>query len=657
VGVAMSVLSIVFAVGLGFGLMAGKQREAGGEGAAAGERAAVPADQEVRYWTCSMHPQIKLPKPGQCPICFMDLVPVEVGVADEAGVPRLALSERAKVLAKVETAEVRLRELTHEIQMVGKVTADETRITHISSYIPGRLDRLFVNYTGIFVRKGDHLAEIYSPELLIAQNEYVLALDALDQAGRQPAEHEMAVSTAKAMREAARRKLELWGIPKDQIEGLAEHRRPGDHMRLDAPLEGWVLDRQGYEGMYVDTGTRLFTLADLRTVWVLLDAYELDIGFIRYGQSAHFQTEAFPGRDFSGRVAYIDPVLNEMTRTVKVRLSVPNPDMKLHPGMFVRAHLAVRLGQGGTVLDNELAGKWISPMHPEIVKDAPGTCDVCGMALVPAESLGFASTATPAAKALAVPQTAVLLTGTRAVVYVEKQEGDRTVYEGRTIELGPRAGDYYIVAAGLAEGERVVTRGALQIDSALQIQAKPSMMQPATQPAAPGETPVTEPTAPPSRAVAGAMYHRHVRPVIEAYLDLVSALAADDEPQAARAAQSLPQAIKAAGPHGLEGQDADLFRSQMSSIASSLSGQESQTLVTLREKLLQLTAALETYLKTFGHDRPGPVVRLYCPMARDNRGAFWFQADSQVRNPYFGAAMLRCGEVKGGIGPDGKETR
>lgn len=611
------------------------------------------AEAEVTTWTCSMHPQIKLPKFGQCPICFMDLIPVQAGggSADEA---ILSLSDRARVLARMETTEVAFREVDREIEMVGKIAIDETQMTYISSYIPGRIDRLFVDYTGILVRKGDHLAEIYSPELLVAQREYLLALESVERSGRSSG-GQMAQANAQSVLDASRRKLELWGIPKDEIERLSRDRSPSDQMRLDAPMEGWVVERQGYRGMYVETGTRLFTVVDLHRLWVMLDAYELDVQFLRHGQPVEFETESFPGRRFTGQISYIDPVLNETTRSVKVRVNVENPDLELRPGMFVRAHVTVKLGAGGEVLSNELAGKWICPMHPEVVKNAAGHCDKCGMDLVSAEKLGFATTSAPQGGALAVPSTAVLLTGQRAVVYVEARGEDGPVYEGRVVELGPRAGEWYVIRSGLAEGDRVVTRGALQIDSAMQIQAKPSMMQP-------GEIVETSKgrdveTAPKikSRAVSGAAYHGQARPILSAYLDMASALAADDITKARAAARQLKSATADAKSEGLSGEDAEEWTLLIRAIGQATPDAGDMAIDPLRLRLPGITRAVEMYLRAFGHDGGKVIYRTFCPMALENKGAYWLQSEPTINNSYFGSKMLRCGEVKGVIGADGKE--
>ena len=183
------------------------------------------------------------------------------------------------------------------------------------------------------------------------------------------------------------------------------------------------------------------------------EAYESDLPWLHYGQSVRFTSEAFPGETFTGQIAFIDPVLDARTRMVRMRVNLANTQSKLKPDMFVRAVVRSRIAKGGQVMDPGLAGKWISPMHPEIIKDEPGTCDICGMDLVSAQSLGYAE-ATQDTAPLVIPASAPLITGKRAVVYLDKGNG---IYEGRDITLGPRAGDHYLVERGLKEGDRVVT--------------------------------------------------------------------------------------------------------------------------------------------------------------------------------------------------------
>lgn len=364
-------------------------------------------------WTCSMHPQIRQPKPGKCPICGMDLIPV---AKTAGGMRTLAISSESKALMKIETTPVEQRYVTHEIPMVGRVDYDETRLGYITAWVPGRLDRLYVDYTGVEVKKGDHLVYIYSEQLYTAQEELIQALkNRRDRPG----------STTTLIQpidlvESAREKLRLLGLKEEQIAEIEKQNRPTDHITIYSPLAGIVIEKLKQQGERVQLGERIYTIADLSQVWVHLDAYESDLTWVRYGQDVTITTEAYPGEEFHGRIAFIQPVLNDKTRTVKVRVNVPNPAGKLKPEMFVHAVVRPRVAAGGKVMDPSLAGKWISPMHPEIIKDEPGKCDICGMPLVRAESLGYVTpTSDDQSPPLVVPYLAALVTGTRAIVYVQ----------------------------------------------------------------------------------------------------------------------------------------------------------------------------------------------------------------------------------------------
>lgn len=424
-------------------------------------------------WTCSMHPQIQLPKPGQCPICGMDLIPLD-DQDDDPGPRALSMSESDRALAEIQTTRVERRFVESEIRMVGKVTYDETKVRSVSAWVPGRLDRLFVDYTGTAVAEGDHMVLLYSPKLLEAQGSLIEAAKSLA---------ETANETSRFLRDSARRhlesereKLRLWGLTDEQIAAIEKRGTVEPHIQINSPLSGVVIHKNAVEGMYVQTGTPIYTVADLSEVWLELDAYEMDFSWIRYGQAVEFATEAYPGETFAGWISFVPPYLNETTRTKKIRVNVGNEDLRLKPGMFVRAVVRSKVATGGRVMAPDLANKFICPMHHEIVKDESGTCDVCGMALVTTESLGFVTAEDPAQAPIVVPTSAVLLTGRRGVVYVAVPDRERPTYEGREVVVGPRAGDWYVIKEGLSEGEVVVTNGNFKIDSALQILAKPSMM-------------------------------------------------------------------------------------------------------------------------------------------------------------------------------------
>jgi Cu(I)/Ag(I) efflux system membrane fusion protein len=491
---------------------------------------------------------------------------------------------------------------------------------------------------------------------------------------------------------------------------------------------------------------------------------------LRYGQHVSFTTESYPGEVFTGTISFIHPVLNEATRTVKVRVNVPNEDGRLKPGMFVRAIAAAEVATGGRIMDASLAGKWISPMHPEVIKDGPGSCDVCGMPLVRAESLGYVG-AKPAAqdRPLVIPASAALLTGKRAIVYVKVPGKEKPTFEGREIVLGARAGDYYLVKHGLTVGERVVTKGNFKLDAELQIRAKPSMMTPgggggggmagmdhggpkkaaneepmaaqsialsavvksqlrdviaaakaatATSPTeldglhtayravkdrvaavngddlsgharmqwkeysmllgndgAEGEAVKTEAEAirlaattrdhiDAMQAKFGLMHDGHamasppaVDPefqkqlgvVVEAYLGVQAALAGDDPKGAAESAKN---ALTALGKVDMGLVTGDAHMAWMKSagdlklLLNDLAGAED--IETARAKFALLSEELAALLTRFGLAE-GKLYKAWCPMAFDNRGASWIQSKEEISNPYFGEAMLRCGEIRGVI--------
>lgn len=576
---------------------------------------------EPTTWTCSMHPQIQQPEPGDCPICGMDLIPLEKDAGADDGPRVMSMSEASRALADIQTTEVIRDFPVSEVSLVGKLAYDETREKSLTARFPARIDELFVNYTGIRVNQGDHLAKVYSPELLSAQRELLTAYRA---------------NPDSSITRAAREKLRLWDLLPAQIEALIESGEAKDQFVLKAPVSGIVVTKNVKEGDYVKTGETLFKIVDLSVLWANLAAYESDLPWLRYGQEVGFTVESFPGENFHGQIAFIEPKVDSLSRTIPIRVNVPNEGERLKPGMFVRAVVASRLAAAGEVYAPDFAGKWISPMHPEVVKDGPGQCDVCGMDLVPAEALGYVDH--PGADApLIVPTSAVLRTGKRAVVYLEKPNTERPSYEGREVVLGPRAGGHYIITAGLDAGDRVVTNGAFKIDSALQIQAKPSMMNPQGGGPTPGHN---HGGGAPAGGQSHALQHvgmamlkigGKVAPqLVEPYLAMQSALAGDDLDAAKAQAKAMMQ---------ITGHSGDLPAMLHEMLAA-------ETLDAFRIPYFDtlsgaLIAAVRAQPGSF--DRELNVMR--CPMAKDNRGADWLQASEPLQNPYFGAMMLKCGEM------------
>jgi Cu(I)/Ag(I) efflux system membrane fusion protein len=401
-----------------------------------GDAEAQTASAQATIWTCSMHPQIKLPEEGKCPICFMDLIPLESDDGSDMEPRQLKMSETAKKLARIQTTPVRRVFAESEVRMNGKIEYDETEVSYITAWVPGRLDEMFVDFTGESVRKGEHMVHIYSPELISAQEELLQAKQSIRKLKNG---NSVLKSTAELTLKSARDKLRLYGLTNNQIQEIEESGVVLEQVMLKSPVSGVVVEKSAKEGMYVKTGTQIYTIADLSSIWVIFDAYETDLPWLKVGQDVVFTSPSFPGRDFNAEITFIDPVIDPKSRTARIRAEFDNPDGMLKPDMFVSGIVLSTIDGGGNVLTGQTA---------ETESEAP----------------------------LVIPASAPLLTGKRAVVYIELTESDKPVFEGREVELGPRAGDLYVVKSGLSEGEMVVTNGAFKIDSELQIQAKPSMM-------------------------------------------------------------------------------------------------------------------------------------------------------------------------------------
>jgi len=609
------------------------------------EEAAAPKREQM--YTCSMHPTVRLPDPNaKCPICHMDLIPVPMDEDEDLEPRQIRMSEESIRLAEIETAPVARYFPIGETRLVGQVAYDETRLATIAAYFPARIERLFIGYAGVAVRQGEHLAEIYSPDLLAAHAELKRALAAAESS--RDAGESIRRSAATTL-SASRGKLRLWGLNPEQIRELETADDLIERLTLYAPISGIVTRRMVVEGRYVETGEELFQLADLSRVWVVLDAYESQLPFLHYGQDVEFTSDAFPGEVLHGRISFIEPMLMMMSRTVRVRLNVENSDGRLKPGMYVRAVVRGKVGEGGVIPVTDLAGKWISPMHPEIVKDGPGTCDVCGMDLVPFEESPFYVPPTGEGPPLVIPATAPLITGTRAVVYVRVPDQERPTFEGREVVLGPRAGAHYIVREGLREGEEVVVNGAFRIDSSLQIAGKPSMMDPQGGGGTGGHQHGAGPRSAPSTSTVQGALPEHFRSgfdqLLLSYVAMQEALGGDDFKTFTGAAAHAQHALGEVDTTGLIGEPLGQWRRIVRMLSDPKAKIEAAADITdARARFEHWSMALIDAVKTFGHSSGPLILQMHCPMAFNNKGADWLQHGEDLVNPYFGEEMLQCGE-------------
>lgn len=455
-------------------------------------------------WTCSMHPQVRRSGPGQCPICGMDLVPVVQASQEQA-----ALRQRAGI----ETESVTFRELFKQVRTVGKLDYNERQVAFLTARITGRVDRVYADFTGIQVKQGDHLVDIYSPDLVVT----VQNLQDAQRNGNQD------------LARMARDRLLLWGMLPSQIEEMEGRGKGKTHLTIHAPIGGTVIEKSIRVGQYVKEGDQLYRIANLDPIWLYLDVYEYDLSWVRFGQAVEVAVEAFPGQTFQGTVTFIDPFLDDKTRTVKARVNLKNPERKLKPAMYASAVIRVRLRRDSSPEPTGLEGKYLCPMHPEVIRDQPGPCPICEMSLerVPGalpktlsehEGHHHASPARDDAGAgpnevLAVPIVAVLDTGRRKVVYRMKKDG---AYELVEVQVGPRAegmnrggrAGYFPVLSGLKAGDRVVLRGGFLLDSQRQIEGMPSLLYPEGQSAASLHSGHGG-SAPPSKTPTEESPHKH----------------------------------------------------------------------------------------------------------------------------------------------------
>jgi Cu(I)/Ag(I) efflux system membrane fusion protein len=371
-------------------------------------------------YTCPMHPSVASDRPGNCPICGMKLVKrvaasavtgaaTGIGSADLGAV---SLSPEQRVTANVKTVRVALNTHTGELVTTGRVTFDERRRAQVTSYTAGRIERLFVNFTGDSVRRGEAVATIYSPELFATQQEYLLALDNRERMHR--AGFAGAHSASQDLVESTRRRLNLFGMTAAQIAQLERTHKPIFATTITSSVTGVVTQKLAVEQQYVAQGQPLLEVADLSNVWIEADIYEQQLPSVRLGDRAEITVPAIPGHTFEGKVSFIVPVLAGATRTAKVRIELANRGLQLKPDMYVNARI---LG---------------APAPPHIM----------------------------------VPASAVVDRGQKQFVWVETQPGS---YEPREIATGGRHGESLVIASGLHEGDHVVVEGGFLLDSEAQL--------------------------------------------------------------------------------------------------------------------------------------------------------------------------------------------
>lgn len=553
-------------------------------------------------WTCSMHPQIRSDKPGSCPICGMTLIPLASEETTEDGSAKFTvkLSDAAMKIAEVTVSTVEMKAPYKEVYLPGKVMPDERKIAQLTARYPGRIEKLFINFTGQKVSKGQVLAKIYSPELVTAQRELFEAIKYKD--------------VNPKFYSATRQKLKLWSLTEAQIDKIETTGDIEFYFDVESPLTGTVTKREVALGDYVSEGKSLFEIVDLSHVWIMFDAYENDIPWIKMGDKIKFTIKSIPGKEFQGSVTFIDPVLDPMARVARVRAELHNPDDILKPEMLASGILKTML---------------------------PGSND-----------------------ALVVPKSAVLWTGKQAVVYV-LTNNHNNMFEYRVIQLGAEAGNYYVVKSGLQPGEQVASNGVFKIDAAAQLKGEKSMMNPEggkvsmghshgsmggdTKPAEGGEKGSDKKASQNSMKMEMGVddaFKQQLTDVYKAHLIMQQGFIASKHPDVKKAVPAVEESLKKVDMSLVKGEMHDHWMNNLTALNDALRRiKTANNIETQRLAYADFNKNLYGAIKMFGITGV-TIYYQFCPMFQEQKGAYWLSSTKEIKNPYYGPTMPTCGETK-----------
>lgn len=522
---------------------------------------------EETIWTCSMHPQIRQSEPGDCPLCGMDLIPLSNNYENEEDSFTFTMSEASSALANVQTYKVTNKDPIYKINLTGKIAADERKLKSLTADFSGRIEKLYVDFTGERILKGSRLGTIYSSELISAQKELL--------------ETYKNKEVNPLLYNAVREKLKLWNLTEEQINSIEENQKVLTEIDFYSTMDGIVMNKNVSKGDYVNKGDIIFEIADLSSVWVLIDAYENDISLLKIGDNISFIIPSLPGKSYEAKISFIDPIINELTRTASVRAQVQNSNYLLKPGMFVNAEINSK--RNNSSLNNSLL----------------------------------------------IPKSAVLWTGLRSVVYVKVEENSSS-FEMREVVLGESTGEYYIVKKGLQENEEVVANGVFAVDAAAQLNGKYSMMN--------------RPES--NRIVVQDEFKKQLTKVVENYFALKNSLVKSNTTNAEKESEKLLNSIKKVDMSLLE-EDAHVkWMSSKNDLTELLTKINSSfDLEEYRINFQKISGKIIDLTESFGINKDFVYVQ-FCPMAFDDKGAYWLSETEEILNPYFGDDMLNCGETK-----------
>lgn len=523
-----------------------------------------------QMWTCSMHPQIMTSAPGDCPICGMELIPVQSS-AEGLAANEIKMTKNAMALANIQTIKVGSSVASDDEGMMslsGKIAANEENNAVQSSYFDGRLEQLNISYEGQQVSRGQLLATIYAPQLVAAQQELITASSLKES---QP-----------GLYQAVKTKLKNWKLSESQINTVESSGKVKENFPVYATVSGTVVQVMAAEGDYLKQGQPILKLNNLNSVWAEFDAYESQLASLKVGQQLKVTTNAYANKEFDASVSFIDPVLNNATRTISLRATLQNTEDIFKPGMFVTGKLK------GEINKNE--------------------------------------------ESLRVPASAVMWTGERSVVYI-KTNPNEPVFEMREVTIGSRSGENYTITSGLQKGDEIVTNGTFTVDAAAQLQGKNSMMNQGKQEVS--EMPLSE-----MKMKFSASFQKDFKKVLQSYLQMKNAFVKSDSEQVSAFAKATSKSLKSIAIGSLGQMEQSHINKSIEMLDAIAKNEDLENqrdhFVVLNENMVVIAMNI---------DGATPIYVQKCPMANNNKGAVWLSTEKDIKNPYYGDAMLTCGSV------------
>ncbi|AUC79415.1 efflux RND transporter periplasmic adaptor subunit [Nonlabens sp. MB-3u-79] len=523
-----------------------------------------------QMWTCSMHPQIMQSEPGDCPICGMELIPAQSS-AEGLAANEIKMTKNAMALANIQTTKVGSSVASDDEGMMslsGKIAANDENNTVQSSYFDGRLEQLNISYEGQQVSRGQLLATIYAPQLVAAQQELITAASLK--------------KSQPELYQAVRNKLKNWKLSESQINAVESSGNVRENFPVYATVSGTVAQVMAAEGDYLKQGQPILKLNNLNSVWAEFDAYESQIARLKVGQQIKVTTNAYADKEFDATVSFIDPMLNNATRTITLRATLKNTEGIFKPGMFVTGKLK------GEINRNDAS--------------------------------------------LTVPASAVMWTGERSLVYI-KTNPNEPVFEMREVSIGSRSGENYTITAGLQNGDEIVTNGTFTVDAAAQLQGKNSMMNQGKQEVS--EVPLSE-----MKMKFSESFQKDFKKVLQSYLQMKDAFVNSDAEKVSAFAKATSKSLKAVAIGSLGQMEQSHIKKSIEMLNAIAKNENLENqrdhFVVLNENMVVIAMNVEG---------ASPIYVQKCPMANNNKGAVWLSTEKDIKNPYYGDAMLTCGSV------------